>query len=507
MKRACTARFRSTRVVALSVTLVAASLVPGVAHAKASCGRPDHPGGEWRSYNHDLSNTRTQPAEKKIGLIEAAMLRPAWQFTPDDGEDFSGTPVIADGCLYVGGIGGLVYALNADSGKVVWKTKIKGSVNASVAVEDGKVFANTSRIGKPAGVALDQDTGEVLWDTTVDRQRGADTYASPVYYDDLVFTGWSGGSAELGDEADRYAFQGGFVLLDADTGDILAKTYSIRPPDEDPDKPKDNFAGGAVWATPAIHEKTGHAYVGAGNPFRPQAEHKHTNAILKIDVARRRSTFGDIVDSYKGNVDEYVPGFSDLPCYDIPGNAPPYYPQGIGECGDLDMDFGSSPNLFKLDGKTYIGEGQKSGIYHVAEARTMKRAWTALVGPPSAIGGIVGSTAYDDGAIYGPISIGGYVWSVSDTGLYRWFAEAADGAHWANPVSVANGVVYTSDLKGFLHAYDATTGVQVLSTPMWLAGEGMKTSWAGVSIARNTVYAAIGTLGTGGAVIAYRPGG
>lgn len=478
------------------------------ASAKASCAKLDHPGGEWRSYNHDFSNTRTQPDEKKIGLLEAATLQPVWQFDTGNGDDVSGTPVIADGCLYFGGIGGVVFSLDADTGEVVWKAKFKGGVNASVAVEDGKVFANTSRIGKPAMVALDQDTGELLWDTTVDTQAGSDIYSSPVYYDDMVFTGWSGGAAELGDESDRYAFQGGFVVIDADTGRILEKTYTIRKPDENPKKPKDDYAGGAVWATPAIDTKTGFAYVGSGNPFRPQAEHKHTNAILKIDLNRSSGSFGEIVDSYKGTPDEYVPGWDELPCYDIPGNPAPYYPQGIGECGDLDMDFGSSPNLFEIDGKTVVGEGQKSGIYHVADAKTMKREWTQIVGPPSAVGGIVGSTAYDDGAVFGPITVGGYLWSLDTAaGTPRWFAEAADGAHWANPVTVANGVVYTSDLKGFLHAYDAATGLEVLSTPMWIAGEGLKASWAGVSVARNTIYAAIGTLGTNGQVIAYRPGG
>jgi outer membrane protein assembly factor BamB len=92
------------------------------------------------------------------------------------------------------------------------------------------------------------------------------------------------------------------------------------------------------------------------------------------------------------------------------------------------------------------------------------------------------------------------------SGGYRWFAESADGAHWANPVSYANGIVYTSDLKGFLHAYDAATGVEILATPMWAAGEGNKTSWAGIAIARSTVYAAIGTLGTGGGLVAFRSG-
>jgi polyvinyl alcohol dehydrogenase (cytochrome) len=473
--------------------------------AKASCAKANHPGGEWRSYGHDLDNTRTQDQEKQIGLVEAATLQPVWQKNTSEGGDISGTPVIADGCVYIAGIGGWVFALNADTGDLVWMSKIKGGINSSVAVEDGKVFANVSRVGKPATIALDQDTGKLLWDTTVDDQPGSDTYASAIYSDDLVFAGWSGGSAELGDEADRYAFQGGFALLDADTGKLLEKTYSIHPPDKDPAKPRDDFAGGAIWATPAIDTETGFAYVGSGNPFRPQAEHENTNAILKIDMNRSSKKFGQIVGSYKGTPDEYVPGFSDLPCHDIPGNPPPYYPQGIGECGDLDMDFGSSPNLFEIDGKLHVGEGQKSGIYHAADAATMKPSWTSLVGPPTAIGGIVGSTAYADGAIYGPITAPGYLWSVSDAGDPRWFAPIGDGAHWGNPVSTANGVVYTVDLKGFLNGYDAATGLQVLAAPMWAAGDGLKASWGGVAIARNTVYAAIGTLGTNGALIAYRP--
>lgn len=492
----------------LSLTVVAGSLtvvpVSGAAAKGASCARADRPGGEWRLYGHDYANSRTQPAERKIGLAEAATLQPVWSFDP--GADVSGTPVVADGCLYVGNLDGWVFALNADTGKVVWKAKIKrGGINSSVAVFDGKVFANVSRTSKPATVALDQDSGEILWDTTVDDQSGADIYSSPVYYDGLIISGWSGGSAELGDEADRYAFQGGFAVLDADSGKIVKKTYSIRRPDKNPKKPKNDYAGGGIWSTAAVDTASGYAYLGTGNPFRPQAEHKNSNAILKIDLDRGRPSFGQIVDSYKGTVDEYIPGFSDLPCYDIPGNPPPYYPQGIGQCGDLDMDFGSSPNLMKIDGKLYVGEGQKSGIYHVADARTMKGEWTVPVGPPTAVGGIVGSTAYDGNSIFGPITAAGYLWSVDEAGTPRWFAPVADGAHWGNPVSTANGVVYTVDLKGFLNAYDAATGIQVLASPMYIAGGGLKSSWGGVSIARNTVYAAVGTLGTAGGIIAYRP--
>jgi hypothetical protein len=78
-------------------------------------------------------------------------------------------------------------------------------------------------------------------------------------------------------------------------------------------------------------------------------------------------------------------------------------------------------------------------------------------------------------------------------------------------VAVANGVVYTVDLKGFLDAFDAATGAPLLARPI-VAGSGTGAnpvlSWAGVSVARNTVYAAVGISGLPtGFVVAFRRGG
>jgi plastocyanin len=136
--------------------------------------------------------------------------------------------------------------------------------------------------------------------------------------------------------------------------------------------------------------------------------------------------------------------------------------------------------------------------------------WSSLVGPPSQVGGIVGSTAYDADAVFGPITVAGYVWSISaQAGTPRWISPTADGAHWGNPVSVANGVVYTVDLKGFLDAFDAGTGAPLLHRPMFVQGPNPPTSsWGGVAVARNTVYAAVGIAGLpDGYIVAFRPGG
>ncbi len=494
---------------AVLASLVIVAAGGQAAAAAGHCGPPNAPGGEWPAYGHDYANTRSQPQEKTISPADVPLLSPAWTASTVDAGgkgDITGTPIVDHGCVYVATNGGWAFAFNADTGKTVWKAKVPygGTVSSSVGVTAGRVYLAVSRLahsrGCPMGepcvgpyvVALDRRTGRLDWATRpIDRQAGADVYGSPVIFDGAVMVGVSGGSAELSDEADRYAFQGSMNFLDAQTGGVLRKTWTIHRPNH----PKDDFAGGGIWSTPAVDTRAKVAYVGAGNPFRPQAEHRHTNAVLKFDVDRDSPTFGRIIDSYKG-----------------PGNPPPYYPQGVGSCGDLDMDFGAAPNLIEgPHGRELVGAGQKSGVYHVFDAKTMKRVWTQPLGPPSAVGGIVGSTAYDGHSIYGPMTVPGYLWSVSaSTGTPRWFAPVGDGAHYGEPVAVANGVVYTVDLTGFLDAYDADTGVLLDKRPLALGGTNTPASlsWGGVSVARHTVYAAVGITGLPeGFVVAFQPGG
>ena len=494
--------------IALAAVAMGAMLAPAAdSAAAATCAPAKHAGGDWPMYGHDYRNSRFQDKEYRIGTLQVPTLQPAWAFSTDGKGDFSGTPIVTDGCVYVGTNDGWAFALNADTGKQVWATRVskQGGINSSAGVDGGRVFFAVSQAGKPSVVALDQTTGKLLWQTVETTQPGSDVYASPIVYDGMVFVGFSGGAAELGDESDRYKFQGGFVLLDAKTGRLIKRTYTIHSPSQNK---KDKFAGGAIWATPAIDTADKVAFVGSGNPFRPQAEHKYTDSILKIDLDRSSPRFGQIIDHYKGTVDNYEPATRELPCFDTPGNPPPYYPQGAGACANLDMDFGSSPNLYVHDGELHVGEGQKSGVYHIVEAETMKPHAKGIVGIPTAVGGIVGSTAMDGDAIYGPTTQG-YLWSISvHDGTPDWVAPVADGAHWGNAVSVAKGVVYTTDVKGALDAYDAATGAPLLHRPMEFDAQNITASFGGVSIARNTVYAAIGTLGLpNGYIIAYRPAG
>jgi polyvinyl alcohol dehydrogenase (cytochrome) len=495
----------------LLVAAMVASSVPAVAASlpvPAQCALAAAPRGEWRSYGHDLANTRFQDAEHDIGPLQAATLAPVWTFssTAAGGEgDFTGTPVVADGCLFVASNRGWVFALNADDGRLVWKARLPaGGVSSSVAVDAGRVIVAVSNDGKPYLAARRESDGAALWTTPpIDRQPGADVYGSPTVFDGLVFEGVSGGSAELAGQQERYAFHGAFVLVDAATGRLLRKTWTIPP-----DQWAKGYAGATVWSSPAIDPATRTAYVGTGNPFQPQRQSARADAVLKIDLNRASRIFGQVLGRYDGTAETYTGAASRLPCYDIPGNPPPYYPQGAGSCAQMDLDFGASPNLFHdARGRLLVGEGQKSGVYHAFDAATLRPAWHVAVGPPSSVGGIVGSTATDGYQVYGPVTSPGYLWSLTRAGGARWLAPIGDGAHWGNPVSVADGVVYTVDLRGFLDGYDAITGAPVLQRPL-VVGSQVAPTWGGVSIARGTVYAAVGiTSLADGLVVAFRPGG
>src|SRR3954447_15320695 len=190
-----------------------------------SCATPNVPGGDWRMYGQDLAAHRVQSGEHVVHPL----LRPVWTFdanfwTRTKNNEITAYPVVADGCVYVGsstgndGAGrhlpGWVFALNADTGQVVWQTRVGGGVYSTVAVAGGVVYAFVSRIGSPSLVALDQRTGRVLWETVVDRQTGSDAVSSPIVYDGMVWVGVSGTAAE-GDASDRTAFQGSSVLVAA----------------------------------------------------------------------------------------------------------------------------------------------------------------------------------------------------------------------------------------------------------------------------------------------------
>ncbi len=183
-------------------------------------------------------------------------------------------------------------------------------------------------------------------------------------------------------------------------------------------------------------------------------------------------------------------------------------------CGQLDLDFGASPNLFTdSSGNELVGELQKAGVYHVANATTMAPAWHRVVGGPCAVCN-AGSTAFDGSSIDVVGTPGGTLFSLGrDAGALNWASPLGDGVHYQS-TSTADGVVYVVDNNGFLSAFDASTGAPLFKRQLSVdtgspTGTGLTSN--GVSIAEGEVLVAASSAtgaasSTGGTATPQGPG-
>jgi len=442
----------------------------GLATAVAVLGLPATALGDWPMYGRDLANSRDAGSDGPP-VTQAPTLAEAWRFTSEDG-DFTGTPVVAGGTVVVGSYGGTVFALDAQTGALKWSRDLHPgengertpAINGTAAIADGRVYIPLADVDTPRVVALSLASGAVLWDRVIDTQRDSDVFGSPVVWNDRVYIGVSALFGELNDPDVRV--RGAVVALDAATGARSWKNFVV---------PR-GLDGGAVWTTPAIDTATGRLYVGTGNAYHAPAADT-TDAMLALDARN-----GRLLDHFQATPNDVWNGTTNL----LTGP---------------DHDFGASPNLLSApDGRTLLGEGQKSGTYWGVDRETMEPVWEAFTGPGTPVGGILGSTAYDGQRIYGPDTVGGEIWALDREGHVAWISSDGDPAHFG-PVATANGVVYSTAMNGLLTAREASSGIVLSKLPLGAP------SWGGVSIDHGTVFAVTGTQGDSGFVVAYRPPG
>jgi PQQ-dependent dehydrogenase (methanol/ethanol family) len=228
----------------------------------------------WITNGGSLANQRYSPLDE-INTDNVADLRGVWQVNLDGSgtaAKYSGeaTPIVYDGVIYTVTGANDVFANSVASGELLWKYEAKlnqkintvccGWTNRGVAIGEGKVY-----LGQLDGklVALDQETGEVEWETAVgDWKRGETITSAPLYYEGRIYTGLSGG---------EYGIRGSLTAYDAETGEEDWRFWTIPGPGEEGHDtwPQGNNAwkhGGApVWQTPAVDPELGMLYFSTGN--------------------------------------------------------------------------------------------------------------------------------------------------------------------------------------------------------------------------------------------------
>lgn len=125
--------------------------------------------GNWMLYGRDYSNQRFSPLAQ-IDASTVKKLAPRWMWQSGVSSTFQATPIVVDGVMYVSLPFNHVAALDARTGRELWRYEHKrrtqkmccGPANRGVAVAYGKVFTGTvdARL-----IALDQKSGKVVWDT------------------------------------------------------------------------------------------------------------------------------------------------------------------------------------------------------------------------------------------------------------------------------------------------------------------------------------------------------
>jgi polyvinyl alcohol dehydrogenase (cytochrome) len=471
--------------------------------------------GGWPVAGHDIQNTRNAAQEHTIGPGNASQLGVAWSVTTTG--NVTVTPTKDRGTLYFPDAGGTLWAVAADSGRVLWShsisdyTGIAGDISrTSPAVDrDEIVIGDTSPTQTGAVVvAADRRTGRKRWQTQVDAHRASIVTSSPVIFRGIVYIGVSSDEEAVA-ATPGYAcctFRGSVVALEAATGRMLWKSFMVP----------DGYSGGAVWGSaPAVDIRNNLIYVATGNNYSvppgvceapgetgctPPAADDHADSILALD---RRT--GAIVWSRSTlSSDVYT-----IVCGSRPADT----------CGP-DFDFGSGPNLFRLPtGRWLVGVGQKSGVYWALDPATGAVVWETQVGPGSALGGIQWGSAVDGKRVYVAISnfagesyeitsasgqtstTSGGSWAALDPATGRILWQVADPQQAADLgyVSSANGVMYAGSTAAggnTMYALDAATG-----SILWGFASGSPVL-AGAAIADGTVY-----WGSGWAIATSCPGG
>jgi quinohemoprotein ethanol dehydrogenase len=218
--------------------------------------------GQWLTSGRDAGKTHYSPLTL-IDKASVARVGFAWEYQTGTNRGMQATPIVIDGVMYTSGVAGRVYALDAASGKEIWKFEpplqlknARGSccdiVNRGVAVWNGKVY-----VGSFEGIlyALDAKDGKVLWqqDTFIDKARAYSITGSPQVAGSVVVIG--NGGAE-------FDSRGYVSAYDLDTGKLAWRFFTTPT---DPAKPQDN--SGLDMAVKTWDPKRDWGFGGGGNAW------------------------------------------------------------------------------------------------------------------------------------------------------------------------------------------------------------------------------------------------
>lgn len=237
----------------------------------------------WFTGGRDGSGSYYSPL-KGIDAGNVGRLGFAWEYDLSTIRGQEATPIVIDGVMYTSGASGFVYAVDAATGKELWRFIPEldnlymrhpccDMVNRGVSVWKGRVYV-ASVDGHLR--ALDAATGHQLWDadTFVDRKLPYSITGAPQVAGDVVVIG--NGGADMG----HIAVRGYVSAYDLASGALKWRFWTVPPapgkPYENPElaaadrswdatRPPEFHGGGTVWDGLAYDPALNLVYLGTAN--------------------------------------------------------------------------------------------------------------------------------------------------------------------------------------------------------------------------------------------------
>lgn len=203
---------------------------PAVTYAAADLDRAMANPNNW-AHARGQYNNQGYSALSQINTSNVKNLKLAWTFSTGMNRGHEGAPLVIDGVMYVHtAFPNNIYALDLNNDqKILWRYFPKqdpsvqavmccDNVNRGLAFGDSKIYLQQNN---GVLVALNAKTGEVVWQTQVnDPKTGATNTNAPMVVKDKVLTGCAGG------EFGVRCFMAAYYLKD---GALAWKAYSTGP--------------------------------------------------------------------------------------------------------------------------------------------------------------------------------------------------------------------------------------------------------------------------------------
>ncbi|MGP0072509.1 MAG: PQQ-binding-like beta-propeller repeat protein [Bryobacteraceae bacterium] len=447
-----------------------------------------HPGAnspQWNGWSTSVTNSRFEDAAAAgLTASDVGKLKLKWAFNLGDVTTARSQPAIVGDRVFIATAAGAVYSLDADTGCTRW-----GYQAGQAGVRSGLTFGEAN--GAPAVFfgdtsatvyALNAQSGELIWKVRPVDHFATMATATPRYYKGVVYQPFSSFEEVMGPDP-KYGcctFRGSVVALDAGTGKKIWQSFTIleaaKPTHKNPAGTQQLGPSGAgVWSSPTIDEQLGVLYVATGDNYSDPPSNT-SDAILAMQLKT-----GELLWSKQLTEND---AFNTACGSPQPGNCP--------EAKGPDFDFGQPPILVNLGGgQRALVIGQKSGMVHAVDPdQKGKILWQTRAGEGSALGGSQWGSASDGQKVYVAIADAG-IGAVADpkspqgfrltldpkkggglhaldlkTGKIVWSAKGvpcAEGKTACSPaqsaaVTAIPGVIFSGSVDGHLRAYSATNG-------------------------------------------------